>query len=126
MVNKGIYSGYLTADPELKVTENSKYCDFCIGIKRNYKNKNNEYDSDFVNLKVWGKSAEKLCENSKKGEYISCVAHVESSKYINKENQTRYVTELIVDELSIKPKEKTHEQNIKSKEMDFEYDRMQL
>lgn len=63
--------GRLTRDPELKELENgSKVCNITLAIDREYKDKENNKVTDFLDFALWNKDAERLMKLSKQGALI--------------------------------------------------------
>ena len=63
-INKFCVMGRLVRDPELKELENGNKVD------RDYKDKEGNKITDFLNYSLWNKDAERICEFSKKGAIV--------------------------------------------------------
>ena len=60
--------GRLTKDPELKYFEDgTASTNFQIAVRRNFKNREGKYDSDFIQVQVLGKPAEAAANYLRKG-----------------------------------------------------------
>ncbi len=71
-MNEFKVAGRLTKDPELKELENgSKVCNVTVAIERDYKDKEGNKITDFIDFALWNKDAERIVEFSKKGALIS-------------------------------------------------------
>ena len=58
-MNLVVHKGRLVADPEMKVFEDgSKVCNFRLAVRRDFKNRDGEYESDFFNYAAGGPSAD--------------------------------------------------------------------
>lgn len=69
--NFGIIEGRLTRDVEVRTSESGNTCGFLtVAINRDYKNKSGEYDTDFIRVSVYGKTAEFVGKYFKKGDAI--------------------------------------------------------
>lgn len=78
-----------------------------IAIPMIYK-KENGHDTDFIPIVAWNKTASLLQQYCKKGDLIGVTGKLQSRSYLNKENETVYVVEIVVssiDFLTSKPKE---------------------
>lgn len=78
-----------------------------IAIPMIYK-KENGHDTDFIPIVAWNKTAGLLKQYCKKGDLIGVTGKLQSRSYLNKENETVYVVEIVVssiDFLTSKPKE---------------------
>ena len=72
MLNKVIITGRLVSDPELRYTPSNKAVATArIASPRDYKNQNGERETDFINLVIWGKSAENFANWIKKGYLVT-------------------------------------------------------
>ena len=95
-MNKFIGIGRLTKDIELRCTTSGKsVVSNTIAIKNDFKNVNGEYDSEFINIQVWGKTAEFLSQYAKKGSLICIEGRIATRDYDDSNGNKRYVTEVI-------------------------------
>ena len=64
--------GNLTRDPEIKyLPSGMAVCNITLGVNRSYKQGDDwKKETAFVEVKVWGKSAEKLAVNSKGDKFL--------------------------------------------------------
>ena len=108
-MNKVILSGRLVRDIELRNTPSGKeVVANCIAVQRDYKNSNGEYDSDFINIVVWGQSAIYLKTYAAKGDRAELVGRWQTRTYEDNNGQNRTVSECIVESITVfssKPKE---------------------
>lgn len=66
--------GRLTADPEMRQTPNgTAVCSFSVAVNRNFKNRNGEYQADFINCVAWRQTAEFITRYFKKRKYDRAV-----------------------------------------------------
>lgn len=71
MKNFGVVSGRLTRDIEIKTNEAGTARGYInMAVDRNFKNKDGEYDTDFLSFSVFGKTAEFAGKYFKKGSAI--------------------------------------------------------
>ncbi len=86
--------GRLTKDPELRYVgeKNRAVTNFILAVDREYKNSQGERDTDFINIEVWGKQAEVLCEYMTKGRMIGIEGKIKVDKYKNENGENRYIT----------------------------------
>ena len=105
--------GRLTADPELKyIGEDRALCKFCIAVSRDYKNKDGAILTDFINVELWGKKAEVLCQYASKGSLIGVEGSLRIEKYLNKDGETRSATKIHANNFHfLGSKNKTSENN---------------
>lgn len=77
-----ILTGRLTRDNDLRYTKNnSAILNNNIAVKRDFMGINGEYDTDFINITLWGKQAEYLSKYSKKGDEILISGTLETGSY---------------------------------------------
>lgn len=119
-MNKVIEIGRTTQSIELKKTPSGKsIATFGIAVKRNYKNAEGEYESDFFNCVARGNLAEVICRFVKKGDMIAVDGRLQTRKYTDKEGNNRYSTEIIVDNVEfLTPKKQEEPQEFAEVETD--------
>lgn len=97
-MNKIILSGNLCKDIELKTTSSGKASlNNTIAVKRDFKNADGEYESDFVNLVFWGNQAEYVDKYLSKGSKIGVVGRLQTRTYENNNGDKVFVTEVVVE-----------------------------
>lgn len=100
MINNVTLVGRLTKDPELQYMNGNKdFCQFTIAVNRNYKNANGEYDADFINCSVFGKSAEYLTNYCFKGNLIGITGSIRTNKKQNIDGSISFYTNVNVNNL---------------------------
>lgn len=99
--NKVILIGNLTADPELKQTQNGiSVTSFSIAVSRRFSSKNTEnaQQADFINIVAWRNTAEFITKYFQKGKSILIVGSLQSRSWTDQNGQKRYVTEVVAEE----------------------------
>lgn len=97
--NKSIIGGRLTADPELKQTASGiSACTFTVAVNRRYA-KDGQQEPDFINCQAWRQTAEFICKFFKKGSSICVTGAIQTRSWTDSNNQKRYATEIVVDEV---------------------------
>ena len=88
--------GRLIKNPELRYVgeRNSAVTNFVIAVDRDYKTLQGERESDFINIEVWGKQAEIICEYMTKGRLIGIEGKIKVDKYKNESGENRYITKV--------------------------------
>lgn len=99
-MNQMFLVGRLTRDPVLKKYNGSNSCFITVACKRQYKNPDGIYETDFINCTVWNVIAERVCEFCKKGDLISVKAHIQNNNYVDKEEKQVYSYEIIADQVA--------------------------
>lgn len=98
-LNKVILIGNLCSDPELKKTPSDvSVTSFAIGVQRKLKDKDGNYQSDFINIVAWRGTAEFITQNFKKGTPIVICGSIQTRSYNDQQGNKRYATEVIADE----------------------------
>lgn len=99
-MNKSIIMGRLTAQPELRQTQNGiASCRFTVAVNRRFKNANGEYDADFIPCVAWRQAAEFVSKYFSKGSMICVEGSLRTGSYQDRNHSdvTHYTTELYVD-----------------------------
>ena len=94
--------GRITRDPELRYTQsNIPVVSFTLAVDRNYRSKNEQQDTaDFINCVAWRNTAEFVSKWFPKGRMMCVVGTIQTRNYEDKNGERRYVTEVVVDEVS--------------------------
>lgn len=99
-MNKCIFIGNLTKDPELATTQNgTSYARFTIAVSRRFANADGERVTDFINCIAWRNQGENLAKYCHKGDKISVVGELQNRSYEDGNGIKRHITEIIADEV---------------------------
>lgn len=85
---------YRTTDKDLQIYTNT------LAITNNFKNKEGNYDSEFINYIAYRSTAEYLSKYSTKGTMIQIEGRVHTRSY-EKDNEKKYITEIVVESASV-------------------------
>lgn len=97
-INKVILMGRLTADPELKTSQNNNsVVQFSVAVNRRYSKE--EQKTDFIDCTAFNKSAEFLSKYFRKGSSVIVFGNIQIDTWKDKEGNNRKATRVIVDEL---------------------------
>ena len=89
MLNNICLEGRTTKDPELRYTPSGKaVVNFTLANNRTIKGENN---CDFINVAIWGKTAENFANYIKKGDLVSVIGQLRTNSYI-KNDEKRIAT----------------------------------
>lgn len=106
IINKCQLSGRAVREPELRFSKSGKaICSFTLAIRRDFKNQDGDYESDFINCIAFGKTGELIAEWVKKGSLFPVWGKIQTRNYNDKEGVKRYVTEIIVEGFDFPPKQ---------------------
>ncbi len=100
--NKVQLIGNLGNDPEIiELESGKKLAKFSLATNDSYKNTEGEKitQTDWHSLIAWGKTAEIVEKYITKGKEIAIEGKLTSRSYETKEGETRYVTEVVVNEV---------------------------
>ncbi len=101
-MNKTFHIGRLVKKPEERLTANGKsVVSFSLAIKRNYKNAEGNYDSDFINYKAFGHSATFISRYCEKGDLIATEGSIRTGAYTDKKGNKQYTTDIVVDNVKL-------------------------
>lgn len=90
--------GRFTRDNEFKEIGGTSVFRNNIAVQRNFKNKDGERESDFINVVAFGKTAELLNQYFGKGQQVGVEGRIQTGSY-DKEDGTRvYTTDVIVNQ----------------------------
>lgn len=99
-MNQLFLVGRLTKDPEVSKLEGKSHCKVTLAVKRQFKNSDGVYDSDFINCTIWNVIAEKVSEFCKKGDLISVKGRIQNNNYLDKNEKMVYSYEIIAEQVS--------------------------
>ena len=90
--------GRLTRDPELRHTSSGRaVCQLNLAINRTFTNQNGEREADFINVVVWRKQAENVCNFLNKGSLVSVEGRLQTGSYDDKDGNKRYTMDVVAD-----------------------------
>ena len=102
--NKVILGGRLTADPELKTTTSGiVVTSFSIAVTRRFAKAADgqaNQQSDFINCVAWRNQAEFITRYFRKGSSICITGSLQTRTWTDQQNNKRYITEVVVDEVN--------------------------
>lgn len=98
-MNKTMLKGRICSDIDIQFTQtnNKKIAKFRIAVRRDYKNQNGEYDTDFFSVSAFGNSAEFLEKYFLKGQEILITGHLQNNQWETENGEKRTATNIIVE-----------------------------
>ena len=97
-LNKVVLCGRLTADVELKQTQNGiAVATFTLAVNRRVA-QGKPQETDFINCQAWRQTAEFISRFFKKGSSLCITGSIQVRSWNDNNNQKRYATEVVVDE----------------------------
>lgn len=106
MFNKVTLVGRLGADPELRYTQNSTpVANFSLATDESYTDKdgNRQKKTEWHRIVVWSKQAENASQYLAKGRTALIEGKIQTRQFQDQEGQTRYVTEIIAQNVVFLP-----------------------
>jgi len=123
-MNRVCLIGRLTIKPELKYTSsNIPFTRFSIAIDRTFNNAQGQKETDFINIIVWRKQAENVCQYLDKGSLVSIEGRIQTGSFNDKDGNKRYTTDIVADSvqfLESKAKAQTRMQNEETSPYDYQ------
>lgn len=102
-------TGNLCNDIELKYTANNKgYVENTVAVRKEKKDENGNYESDFINFVAFEKKADYLNNYAKKGNKVEIVGKLRVDTWKDKEGNSKSRTYVVADKLQLltsKPKD---------------------
>ncbi len=98
-MNRVMLIGRFTAKPELRYTpSNVPFTRFSIAVNRAFSNQDGQRETDFINVVVWRKQAETICNYFDKGNQIAIEGRLQTGSYDDKDGNKRYTTDVVLDQ----------------------------
>ena len=100
-MNKCMIVGRLTKAPEIRETSGEnpkKMARFTVAVNRRFKNKDGNYDADFIGCICYGATAEFIEKYFGKGMAIGISGRIQTGHFTNKEGIEVYTTDVVVEE----------------------------
>lgn len=119
-MNKIILLGRLTKAPEIRYSQstNTKIALFTLAVNRKYVKQGEERETDFINIVAYSKLADFSERYLLQGTQINVVGRLQNRSYEDKNGHTKYVTEVITEELYFADSKKKADESILWKEPD--------
>jgi single-strand DNA-binding protein len=95
-MNKVIMSGNICNDLELKVNGDVKSLGVRLAVRRSFKT-NGQYQSDFISMTAFDKTAELISQYSHKGDTIMVVGRLQNCNYQKQDGSTVYQDKVIIE-----------------------------
>lgn len=90
MLNMVQFIGNVVKDPVTKVlSDKCSMTEMTIAVKRDFKNKNGEYETDFINIELYNGAATFASSYCKKGDLVYVAGGVRQDKYTDKDGKTK-------------------------------------
>ena len=120
-VNKVILIGNLGKDPEVRYLDNGvAVANLSLATSENYKNKDGEKvtQTEWHDIVLWRGLAEVAEKYLKKGSSVYIEGKLRTNKWVDKDENTRYKTEVLADKLTMLGRSQNQEQSSESNSED--------
>ena len=109
MLNKVQLIGFLGADPDIRYTTDQKpVAKFSLATSESWKKDGEKQEkTEWHNIVIYGKLAEIAGDYLKKGSLVYLEGAIKTRSW-DKDGETRYITEIVVDSLKMLPNGKSH------------------
>ena len=108
-MNKVLLRGNITKDIELRHTQSGvAVANFVVATRRNYKNQNGEYESDFIKCIAYRDTAEMIDKYFKKGSGIIIEGQIKTGSYENNGNKV-FTTDVMVEHVEFIDKKENND-----------------
>ena len=100
MLNRCVFIGRLTRDPELKSvpTSGASVTSFTIAVERDVKNKKTgQRDVDFIDVVAWNSLAEFVAQYFQKGRQVYVEGRLQIRQWKTKDGALRHSPEIVAD-----------------------------
>ena len=101
MLNVAAIMGRLTADPELRHTQNDiAVTSFTVAVDRSYARAGTERQTDFIDVVAWRHTAEFVCKYFQKGSMIAVTGSIQTRNYEDRQGNKRKAFEIVASDVS--------------------------
>lgn len=96
-MNKVILMGRLTKDPDVRNTPDGKsVARYTLAVDRKFSKEDQK--ADFIQCVCWEKKAQFADQYLRKGTKVVVCGRIQTGKYTNKDGQTVYTTDVVVED----------------------------
>lgn len=108
MLNKSILMGRLTADPELRHTQNNiPVASFTLAVDRSF---GQDKQTDFLDIVAWRNTAEFAAKWFSKGMLVAVSGRLQTRNWEDKQGNKRKAVEVVADEVFFAESKKSDRQ----------------
>ena len=100
-MNIVLLMGRLTHDVEFREHPNGNYARITLAVRREFKNSDGTYDTDFLPITLWEGAATTCKEFCKKGSLVSIKCRIQNNRWESADGKMNYAIELIGEKLCL-------------------------
>ena len=112
-MNYVVLIGRLTRDPELRYIAGSgtPVANFAIAVDREFTGKDGKKETDYIDIQVWGKTAENCANYIVKGSLVAIQGSIRIDSYQNQAGETRKATRVNANRVQFLDNRKNNSQS---------------
>ena len=110
MLNQVVLVGRLTRDLELVESEEGKNVVLELAIPRSFKNKDGEYENDFITCILWNAMAERTAEYCHKGDIVGVKGRLQVDGLEKEDGTITYFTRVMAEKVTFLSSRKPEEE----------------
>ena len=112
-MNHVVLIGRLTKDVELKYIQGTgtPVANFAIAVDREFTGKDGKKEVDFIDIQVWGKSAENCSNYIGKGSLVGIQGSIRIDTYQNQAGENRKITRVNASRVQFLDTKRTEQEN---------------
>ena len=112
-MNHVVLIGRLTKDVDLRYIQGTgtPVANFAIAVDREFTGKDGRKEVDFIDIQVWGKSAENCANYIGKGSLVSVQGSIRIDSYQNQEGENRRITRVNANRVQFLDTKKGNQEN---------------
>ena len=121
-MNKVMLIGRLTAKPELRYTpSNVPYSRFSLAVNRPFNSQQGERGTDFINIVIWRKQAENVCNFLDKGSLVSVEGRIQTGSFNDKDGNKRYTLDVVADSVQFLESKQASQKRAQDEFIPYDY-----
>ena len=120
-MNKVILIGRLTADPNLRYTQNgTPVTTFTLAVDKPFSDEDGKRGADFIDIVTWRKLAEIVANNLEKGRLVAVEGRLQIRSYDDQNGVRRKAAEIVADQVKFLDYRRQNESQSESTESEFD------
>lgn len=89
MLNSVAISGRLVREPEMAENSSIPICRFTLAVQDNYKGKDGNYGTNFIDCTAFNQKGEFICKNFSKGDLMIVCGSIKTGSYKDKDGNNK-------------------------------------
>lgn len=111
MINQVVIVGRMTKDPELNYVgqKSTPMVGFTVAVNRTFKNKDGEYEADFIRCKAFNKTAEIIGQYGARGMLVGVTGNIQTGTYQNDKGDKVFTTDVMCNQFQMLEKKSSNQ-----------------